>query len=260
MILEDFHVHTTFCDGNNSPEEMVLAAIEKKMTRIGFSVHSYTSFDDGFCIPFEKLSSYKAHIRELAEKYADKIQILYGVEQDYYADFDTSDFDYAILSVHYIKKDGIYYPVDHSPEYFARLLDAYNGDFIALSRDYYETVGDCLNKFDGDIIGHFDLVTKFNENNRFFDMTDPEYLDLAKGAIDKLLPYNKPFEINTGAITRGYRSKAYPHPALLDYIFKKGGKVILSSDSHSKDTLCNHFEEYEEFAKTLGFSNLVFNK
>ena len=42
MILTDLHVHTNYCDGKNTPEEMVLAAIEKGMECIGFSVHSYT--------------------------------------------------------------------------------------------------------------------------------------------------------------------------------------------------------------------------
>ena len=40
MILEDFHMHTTFCDGVNTPEEMVQAAIRLGMKRIGFSAHA----------------------------------------------------------------------------------------------------------------------------------------------------------------------------------------------------------------------------
>ena len=48
MILEDFHVHSTYCDGNNSLEEMVRAAVDLKMSRIGFSGHAYTSFDDTY--------------------------------------------------------------------------------------------------------------------------------------------------------------------------------------------------------------------
>ena len=32
---QDFHMHTTFCDGKNSPEDMVLGAIEKGLKRVG---------------------------------------------------------------------------------------------------------------------------------------------------------------------------------------------------------------------------------
>ncbi|MBO7361393.1 MAG: hypothetical protein J6V48_09730, partial [Clostridia bacterium] len=41
-IRADFHLHSLFSDGKNSPEEVVLAAIGKGMTAIGFSDHSWT--------------------------------------------------------------------------------------------------------------------------------------------------------------------------------------------------------------------------
>ena len=40
MIFSDIHVHTTYCDGKNSAEETVLAALEKNFVSIGFSGHS----------------------------------------------------------------------------------------------------------------------------------------------------------------------------------------------------------------------------
>ena len=50
MIRGDFHVHTTFCDGQASPEEMVRAALEQGMDAIGFSGHSRTAFDESWCM------------------------------------------------------------------------------------------------------------------------------------------------------------------------------------------------------------------
>ena len=38
----NLHTHTTYCDGNNSPEEMVLDAISAGFNVLGFSGHSYT--------------------------------------------------------------------------------------------------------------------------------------------------------------------------------------------------------------------------
>ncbi len=37
----NYHTHTTFCDGENSPEEMVLAAIDAGLPELGFSGHSH---------------------------------------------------------------------------------------------------------------------------------------------------------------------------------------------------------------------------
>ncbi len=257
MILEDFHVHTNYCDGNNSAEEMVRAAIELNMTCIGFSVHSYTAFDQSYCIKKERIAEYQAEIRSLAEKYSDKIKVLCGVELDYYSDMTAHGFDYAIGSVHYIKVGEGYTEVDLSAK---TLTDAaekyYGGDLVALAEDYFANMGDVLRKTGADIIGHFDLVTKFNQDKKLFDTDDSRYVAAAKRAIDRLLPCGKPFEINTGAISRGYRNEAYPDEWQLRYIAENGGRVILSSDSHSADTLCYKFEEYERLAKDLGFKDL----
>ena len=65
-----------------------------------------------------------------------------------------------------------------------------------------------------DIIGHFDLVTKFNELGGYLDLSDPRYVRAWKAAVDALLSYDRPFEINTGAISRGYRTTPYPGAAV----------------------------------------------
>ena len=35
----NYHMHTTFCDGKNTPEEMVQEALARGFTTIGFSSH-----------------------------------------------------------------------------------------------------------------------------------------------------------------------------------------------------------------------------
>lgn len=253
MIFEDFHIHTTFSDGKNTPNEVVLSAIEKGISRLGFSDHSYTYFDESYCMKKEKYADYINEINYLKEKYSDKIKIYCGIEQDYYSDVGTSDFDYSIGSVHYIKTDDIYIPVDESPEILLNAVEKYfNGDIFALIDCYFNNVSDVLNKTNADIIGHFDLITKFNENNALFDMCRDKYLDIAKRAVDRLIPYGKPFEINTGAVSRGYRSSPYPSYEIIEYIIEKNGKLILSSDSHSSENIIFEFEKYfKSFSKSI---------
>lgn len=45
----NLHSHTTFCDGKNSAEEMVVSAIDHGFDVFGFSGHSYTPFDESYC-------------------------------------------------------------------------------------------------------------------------------------------------------------------------------------------------------------------
>ena len=61
-----------------------------------------------------------------------------------------------------------------------------------------------------DIVGHFDLLTKFNERRCFFDEESPAYRRAALRAMEALVAAGKIFEVNTGAISRGYRSTPYP--------------------------------------------------
>lgn len=246
MILKDYHIHTNFCDGKNTPEEVVLSAIKMGLTEIGFSGHSYVEFDTDFCISKEKIPEYIAEIERLKVKYSGKISILCGIEQDYYSDEPTDCFDFVIGSVHYIKSDDTYIPVDLSPEILKEAIKIhFNNNNLLFVKAYFDMVSDVVNKTNADVIGHFDLLTKFNEIEPIFDTSDERYVNLWKNAVDKLLAYNKPFEINTGAISRGYKTFPYPSDDIIAYIKQKGGKFILTSDSHSADTLCYKFEEFE---------------
>ena len=253
MILEDFHIHTTWCDGRDDAETIVRRAVELGMTRLGFSGHAHTPCDESYCMSPEKTRLYMREIESLRLKYADKLAILCGIEQDLFADPADDDLDYAIGSAHYLNFDGEYVPVDEKPEL---LLDAAqkhcNGDMLALVEKYYEQEATLISGTHADLIGHFDLITKFNEGNALFDEECPRYLDAAFAALDALLETGRPFEVNTGAISRGYRSRPYPALPLLKRIAQKGGRVVLSSDSHSAATLCGHFAEAAALCESVG--------
>lgn len=275
MIMRDYHMHTTYCDGTASAEEMVLAAIDKGLEEIGFSGHSYTSFDSSYCMSLEETKEYRREIEALREKYADRISIKIGLEMDNYSDADLEGIEYRIGSVHYIRlreeaafvaftslgedvpegcifatdEEGpaVYIPVDESAEIQKAACDRFfGGDMIAFAEAYFRTVAQVVENTGCDIIGHFDLVAKFNGEGTLFNEEEPRYVDAWKKAVDRLVRADVPFEINTGAISKGYRKDAYPSAPIRDHIREKGGTFILSSDSHRTDTLCYDFDEYEK--------------
>ncbi|MBQ1935831.1 MAG: histidinol-phosphatase [Clostridia bacterium] len=260
MILEDFHMHTTFCDGANTPEEMVQAAIRLGMKRIGFSAHAPVINDDSdFAMKKVNAPLYRAEIARLKEAYADKIQILCGIEQDLLAAPPDGEYDYVIGSLHSVEGNGRVYEVDASPEEFQCAIDeGFDGDVYALCENYFQRMATVCEVLHPDIIGHFDLLTKFNEKHHFFDESHPRYIAAWQGALDKLLPYQVPFEINSGAMSRGWRTAPYPAKPILEYIFQKGGRVVLNSDSHSTKTLAHRFDLSEEIAREAGFREFKF--
>ncbi len=254
----DFHIHTNFCDGKDSPEDVVKTAVDMGLKKIGFSSHSYTSFDDGYCMNEKDTENYLKEINRLKLKYQDKIEIYCGIERDYYSDVDTSEFDYVIGSVHYVKHGEKYLSVDLSKDDFVNnAKEYYNGDYFDFARDYFDILSNVYSKTKCNVIGHFDIITKFNEDNSLFDENDERYKKLALSCVDKLINNNVIFEVNTGAMSRGYKTTPYPAEFILKHIAQKGGKICLSSDTHSKDNLCYKFEELYQYLKDLGFKNIA---
>ena len=337
----DLHMHTTYCDGQDSAEAMVLSAIENGLDYAGISGHSFTPHDPSYCMSREGTMRYIEEIRGLKQKYADQITLLLGIELDRYADTDISPYDYLIGSVHYVfteegRQKWSELIADHAGETDRRALDAAMTELVkyedwsdvddrpedlcrfacgeesaagsetgtvppeadpALRRAkmqdvaelYFDTVGGIVSATDCDIIGHFDLLTKFSEGWGFgpagnvinkmrcggsefaddiFDTSDERYIAAWKKAIDRIFDdcaerYSKGyrnrlekhgvlqagdkpvFEINTGAISRGYRTVPYPEADQIEYIKSKGGILILSSDSHAAGTICSGFSEFE---------------
>ena len=63
-----------------------------------------------------------------------------------------------------------------------------------------------------------------------FDSSDPRYLNPAREAIRCAVERGRIVEINTGAMSRGYRSAPYPDAVLLRDLHDLGGRITISSD------------------------------
>ena len=238
MKITNYHTHTTYCDGKNTPEEMVLAAIGANMSEIGFSVHSPLPFYSDWAIKEERLDEYKSELFSLREKYKEQIKIYVGIEQDYFSENSTDGFDYVIGSVHFVYKNGEYLAVDISAdEVKSNIKKHYGGDALAYCEDYYRLVKDVYNKTKCQIIGHFDLVTKFNEKMPLIDTNAKRYKKAAREALAELVKTPAIFEINTGAISRGYRTCPYPQEEIMDEISDSGKMFVINSDSHSVESI-----------------------
>ena len=252
MIKTNFHTHTNFCDGDNTPRELVCEAIKRGFTAIGFSMHSFLSEDLEVVPSPDRELLYIKEVLALKREFADKIKIFCGIEQDFYSDSPKS-FDYIIGSVHYIKRDGKLFSVDSCKEEMMHIINTYfDGSFEKYAEEYFSLVCEMAEKIKPDIIAHFDLIMKYCEQ-----AVTPEtdnYIEVATKAIKRLIPLGIPFEINTGAMCRGTRTTPYPSPKLLKIMHENGAKIVFSSDCHNKDFLEYGFDLAEEMALNAGFT------
>lgn len=253
-MLANYHTHSVFCDGKHTPEEIVLAALEKGFSAIGFSGHSHTAFDVRYCM--RDVDGYMAEITRLKEKYKKDIQVYLGSEEDAFSLVDRSKFDYIIGSSHYFCVNGEYYPIDSGIDYFTKCLEVFDHDALHLAQVYYTTFLEYINTRKPDIIGHFDLITKFDEKYTDLFLRSSAYNRMAEEAVTKAAQSGCILEVNTGAISRGYRQTPYPSENLLHVLKKLDARLILSSDSHNKDTLDFRFAETTQYLKDIGFTHL----
>lgn len=251
-MLTNYHTHTNLCDGKNTAEEMVLSAIEKGFSAIGFSGHGYTAHDLSYCV--QDMDEYIKEITRLKEKYNDKIQIYCGIEEDASHPVDREKFDYIIGSSHYFNIDGKYYPFDCSYDGFKKCLELFNYDIIKMAESYYSEFVRYIANRKPDIVGHFDLITKYDEIDAGYFLNNPDYIKIAEKYMKIAADNDVIFEVNTGAISRGYRKSPYPSENLLYILKEKECKLILSSDSHKVDTLDSYFEEAKKLLRDIGFN------
>ncbi len=248
MTYSNYHTHTTFCDGTDTPDQLIQKAIELGCPEIGFSGHSYTYFDESWCMSKSATDAYRECILALKDKYRGKIKILLGIEQDLWSEEPTDSYDFVIGGVHYVKHKGSFLPTDESASLTKQIIDEhYSGDALSFCEEYYENAALLYERTRCDIIAHFDLITKFNEGDVLFDTTDKRYTDAVCAALDVLCQAPVKFEINTGAISRGYRTQPYPSTDIIAEIKKRGGKLVLSSDCHAKKDLLYGFDDYIKY-------------
>ncbi len=251
------HNHTVFADGKNTVGEMVQAACEQGVRHFGISEHSpFPAFPEGG-MHMEDMPRYLAEMRQAKEEYRGLLEVYTGLEQDIDSPSITEDFDYVIGSVHFIQRDGQYYPVDYSEEIFLKILEeVFQGDIRAFVQEYYRRVSEVVKITNCVIIGHFDLITKYNENDRLFRTDDEFYRTCVLDTLDILVPENRIFEVNSGAISRGYRKTPYPQKWILEELCKRRAKITLSADAHHRDNILFGYEEMLELVKACGFNEI----
>ena len=255
------HTHADLCDGRDSLEAMAAAAFDAGVRYYGVSCHSHTPLatDEGFTLP-ANMMEYRRQVLAVREQYRGRMEVLLGIEQDSCSPQPVPDWaDYWIGSVHnlYDPKTGKYHGIDWDRERLTACRDQmFGGDMLALTEGYYRDVAAMADRRPA-ILGHIDLVTKLNRGNALFDEDDPRCRTAALEALHHTDPDATLLEVNTGAISRGYRDTPYPAVFLLREWRGMGGQIILTADAHSPETVVYGYGQAAELARAAGFRECV---
>lgn len=258
LITADLHNHSTLCDGSSTPEEMIEAAINKGFSDFGISAHGYTPFD--LAASMQDEAEYLHTMHSLIAEYQEKIRLYCGVEEDFHSPIKHDNYDYVIGSTHYFYDDdtGRYLAIDGSAQELSLALnEVFASDPYAMTQKFYDNVTENVFKNKPDIIGHFDIICKNNDQERFFDETDKRYKNAALEALVACLETDSIIELNTGAVFRGYRKDFYPARFILREMQQRKALLTLSADAHQTDAVGFGFSEALQLLRETGFKSIL---
>ncbi|PLT29883.1 phosphoesterase [Peribacillus deserti] len=254
----DFHTHHDRCGhARGTIRDYIEAAIKKGLHIIGISDHSpYFSSDEDQLYPHIAMAKsafpeYVAEILQLKEEYKGKIEVLLGVESDFFpkhADvyrthLDKYPFDYIIGSVHYVDDISIFHK-----ERWAGLTDQQK---VQTKENYYKLVEHSARSGMFQILGHIDAMKGFY----------PSFSSIQTDAIEQTLKviseYDIAIEVNTSGKTKDCGGW-YPADEILERALHYGVNITFGSDAHDPERIGDDFELVQKRLKEIGFKEWVF--
>ena len=260
-------MHTTFCDGKNTAEEMAKAAFEKQFDIIGFSSHSMYPFAGDCHIALREFSAYVSTIRSLAKEYDGRMKILCGFEAEYMpglsipcmSDYAKFKPDYLIGAVHYIITENGTFSIDASVEHIRNgIQNFFKGNAKEVVCTYFALQREMLQKGDFSIWAHPDVIRKRNEVLHFFDETESWYRSELVATANCAKHAGIIAEINTGAIARGAMDSLYPSDEFLAILHANGVPITINSDAHRAQDIDCAFDRAVSAAKKAGYTEMMF--
>ncbi|MFD0590780.1 histidinol-phosphatase [Paenibacillus sp. GCM10027627] len=255
----DLHTHHFRCghaDGNI--EDYVKAGIKAGLGAIGISDHSPYFFHEqdqpwpNITMARSDFANYVEEVLRLKEKYAGQIEVLLGIESDFYPEhvqayreaFQRVPFDYIIGSVHQVGGVSIF-----NRNRWKNLNELQH---IEEKTSYYELIGQSAKSGMFDILGHIDAMKGYYP--AFSDIPATEPIDRA---LQTIAECGVAIEINTSGSTKDVGGW-YPSDDILERALHFGVQVTFGSDAHKPGRVGDEWELVAGRLKEIGFSQWVY--
>lgn len=270
----NYHTHCSFCDGLQSPEEMVLEAIKRGFDILGFSSHSLYPFASTWHLAPRSHAAYCAEIRRLSQKYAGALQIYVGFEADFVQGllpvckerFLPFKPDFLIGAVHYVpQENGALEALFEADGPFDQVRETiqkhWGGSARTAVQAYFAAEREMLSHTDCTFLAHPDLIRKQNAplaRAPLFCETDEWYTKELKATADSIARAGVCVEVNTGGMARGYLKTPYPSREFLELLHERAVPVTINSDAHQASQLDFAFAEARELLRSVGYTETLY--
>ena len=252
-LHSDTHMHSTYSDGSATIAEMAEAAFEKGFTTIAITDHVPLPFDTRYAMKMEQMAAYRKETARVKRAYEGRMAVKTGLEieyipghKDWFASIASMDWDLTIASVHTLVAGTTPCLVNGNRAEFHTCLDKnFNQDIRSLCRAYYQALQEAVQTGWFDIVGHLDVLKKYNTKNRFFNETDVWYRELVEDTLDAVRDRKMKLEINMGAMAHPV-AVPYPSPWIVKKAQKKGIALVMGSDAHYPGAIGQDFDRIQD--------------
>ncbi|WEK56374.1 MAG: histidinol-phosphatase [Candidatus Cohnella colombiensis] len=256
----DLHTHHDRCGhATGKIEDYIQAAIRAGITTIGISDHSpYFAHEldqpqPTIAMAKSQFPQYIAEVLSLKEQYRDRIEVLLGVESDYYSEhadlysssYEPYPFDYIIGSIHQTRGVSIFNR--------NRWKGLDNEKQTEEKKYYYELIRQSAESGMFQVLGHIDAMKGYYPQFADIPGADAE-IDEALKAIAK---QDIAIEINTSGKTKDCGGW-YPSDAILKRALHFGVDVTFGSDAHVPERVGDEWELVQQRLREIGFTRWVF--
>lgn len=189
--------------------------------------------------PEQLLTSFREFVteaRQLQEHWQGRMEVLVGMETERLppdlwaatmAGLRTElQLDYLVGSVHDI--DGIC--IDFAAEATAQLASDLGGTAVLQAR-YFDAVADLVTALRPEVVGHLDLIRKFDGP---LAQIWPEARPALRRALEAIEAVGSALDVNSAPVRRGL-GPVYPLPEILNQAQRMGIAVTLGDDSHAPE-------------------------
>jgi len=254
----DLHTHHERCGhAKGDIRSYIEAAIEAGLAVIGISDHSpYFGSEQDHAHPQiamakSEFPNYVAEVLRLKEQYRGKIEVLLGVESDFFPEhaelyrniYRQYPFDYIIGSVHHSGGVSIF-----NRNRWKGLSDEQQ---IEQKEIYYDLIRRSAESGMFQILGHIDAMKGYY----------PAFSQIPTKAVDDTLrvigQHGIAIEVNTSGKTKDCGGW-YPSDDILERALHYGVEVTFGSDAHVPERVGDEWEQVRRRLKEIGYKHWVF--
>ncbi|MBI9098279.1 MAG: histidinol-phosphatase HisJ family protein [Spirochaetaceae bacterium] len=260
--------------GIDNLEEIVLKAIELKHPSVTFVVH--TPRLTGFRYEAERKTSikfirgdaayfrYGKDISYLKEKYAQKIQIIHGIELEWLGTglgfqwnkskiFQADGIDFIIGSIHFSREKIAYDGSGSETEQLLSRRETANNLWAEYLEEMMEMVDSSYKIID--VVGHLDLPKLYvNSPDCFSNLNDSDETAAIRMRLllEKISEYNLSLDVNIAGYVKG--CGIYPDQNILKRARALNIPVTIGTDCHHMKDFGLNYDRALDYLKEAGYS------